>query len=93
MAHGIMILECQGVPRWCGLYWGVTMETPTSKGAGVKAGLSRMARVSQEWPWVSRWGGVSVEASPRVSRGGEASDGASPCESWDQSRGVPGCWG
>ena len=38
------------------------MGTPTLKGAGVKAGLPRMAWVSQEtpwmfreWPWVSRW--------------------------------------
>ena len=29
------------------------MGTPTSKGAGIEAGLPRMARVSQEWPWVS----------------------------------------
>ena len=54
------------------------MGTPTPKGAGVKAELSRKARVSQEWLWVSRWGGASVGASPRVSRGGEASDRASP---------------
>ena len=54
----------------------------------MKAALSRMASVSQEWPWmtrkwpwVSRWGGASVGALPRVSQGGEASDGASPCES------------
>ena len=66
--------------------------------------LPRMARVSQErpwvsretpwvfreWPWVSRWGGASVGASPKVSRGGEASDGASSCESRGQIRGVPG---
>ena len=37
-------------------------------------------------------GGASVGASPRVSRGGEASDGASPCESRGQTRGVPGRW-
>ena len=50
------------------------MRTPTLKGAGVEAVLPRMARVSQEWlwvsqetPWVFRWGGASVEASPRVS--------------------------
>ena len=30
---------------------------------------------------MSRWGGASVEASPRVLQGGEASDGASLCES------------
>ena len=41
---------------------------------------------------MSRWGGASVEASPRVSRGGEASDGASPCESRGQTRGVAGWW-
>ena len=39
---------------------------------------------------MSRWGGASVGASPRVPRGGEASDGASPCESREQARGVPG---
>ena len=44
----------QGVPGWCGLCWGLTMGTPTSKGASVEAGLPRMARVSQEWLWVSR---------------------------------------
>ena len=75
------------------------MGTPTPKGAGVEAVLPRMARVSQEWPWmtqvwpwVSRWGGASVGASPKVSRGGEASDGASSCESRGQTRGVPGWW-
>ena len=31
-------------------------------------------------------------ASPKMSRGGEASDGASPCESREQIRGVPGWW-
>ena len=31
-------------------------------------------------------------ASQRVSRGGEASDGASPCESREQLRGVLGWW-
>ena len=54
------------------------MGTSTPKGDGVEAGLPRKARVSQEWP--------------RVSRGGEASDGASPCESRGQARGVPGWW-
>ena len=44
------------------------METPTPKGAGVEAVLSRMARVSRKWPWVSRWGGASVGTSLRVSR-------------------------
>ena len=48
--------------------------------------------MTQEWPWVSRWGGARVETSPRVSRGGEASDGASPCESRGQTRGVAGWW-
>ena len=41
---------------------------------------------------MSRWGGASFEASQRVSRGGEASDGASPYESRGQARGVPGWW-
>ena len=68
------------------------MGTPTPKGAGVEAVLPRMARVSQERPWVSRWGGSSVGASPRVSRGGEASDGVSSCESREQTRGVVGWW-
>ena len=44
------------------------MKTPTSKGAGVEAGLLRKARLSQEWPWVSQWGGASIGASLRVSR-------------------------
>ena len=48
--------------------------------------------MTREWPWVSRWGGACVEASPRVSQGGEVSDGASPCESRGQARGVPGWW-
>ena len=48
--------------------------------------------MTQEWPWVSRWGGASVGASPRVSRGGETSDEASPCESRRQTRGVAGLW-
>ena len=68
------------------------MGTPTPKGAGVEAVLPRMARVSQEWPWVSRWGEASVGASSRVSWGGEASNGASPCESRGQARGVLGWW-
>ena len=75
------------------------MGTPTPKGAGVEAVLPRMARVSREWPWVfrewplvSRWGGASVGASPRVSRGGEACDEASSCESRGQTRGVAGWW-
>ena len=37
-------------------------------------------------------GGTSVGASPRVFQGGEASDGASPCESREQPRGVSGWW-
>ena len=39
---------------------------------------------------MSRWDGASVGASPRLSRGGEASDGALPYESRGQNRGVPG---
>ena len=46
--------------------------------------------MTREWPWVSRWGGASVWASPRVSQSGEASDGASLCESRGQPKGVPG---
>ena len=68
------------------------MGTPTPNGVGVEAKLPRMARVFREWPWVSRWSGAIVEASPRVSEGGEASDGASSCESRGQARGVPGWW-
>ena len=75
------------------------MGTPTPKGAGVEAGLLWKARVAQVWPWmsretlwVSRWGDASVRASSRVSRDGEATDGASPCESRGQARGVPGWW-
>ena len=68
------------------------MGIPTPKRAGVEAVLPRMARVSQERPWVSRWGGASVGASLRVSQGGEASDRASQCESRGQARGVPGWW-
>ena len=81
------------------LCWGLTIGTPTAKGASVEAGLPRKARVSQkwpwmsrEWPWMSRWDGTSVEASPKVSRGGEASDGASPCESRGQARVVSRWW-
>ena len=37
-------------------------------------------------------GGASIGASSRVSRGGEASDGVSPCESRGQTRGVAGWW-
>ena len=79
------------------------MGTATPKETGVEAVLPRMARVSQwmsqetpwmsqEWPWVSRWDKANVEASPRVSRGGEASDGASPCKSRGQARGFLGWW-
>ena len=68
------------------------MGTPTPKGAGVEAGLPRKAKVSREWSWVSRWGGASARALPRVSLGGEASDGASPYESKRQPRRVPGWW-
>ena len=77
----------------------LVLVTLIPKGAGVEAELLRKARVSQEWPWmtwetpwVSRWDGASVEASPRMSQGGEASDGASPCESRGQPKGVPGWW-
>ena len=48
--------------------------------------------MTQKWPWVVQWGGASVEASPRLSIGGEASNGASPCELRGQARGVPGWW-
>ena len=41
-------VSLKGVPGWCGLCWGLTMGTPTPKGAGVEAVLPRMARVSQE---------------------------------------------
>ena len=54
----------------------------------MEAVLPRMAKVSQEWPWVSRetpwvfreWPWMT-QAWPWVSWWGEASDGASPCES------------
>ena len=46
----------------------------------------------QKWPWVSRWGGARFGAPPRVSRDGEASDGASPCESRGQTTRVVGWW-
>ena len=39
---------------------------------------------------MSQWGRASIGASPRVSWGGEASDGASPCESSGQPKEVPG---
>ena len=39
---------------------------------------------------MSRWDGASVGPSPRVSRSSEANDGASPCESRGQARGVLG---
>ena len=75
------------------------MGTPTPKGASVEAELPRKGWMSQEWPWVSqewlwvsRWSGASVEASSRVSWGGEANDGASPCESRGQPREVAGWW-
>ena len=61
------------------------MGTPTPRGGGVEAVLPRMARVSQERPWVSRetpwvfreWPWMTQEW-PWVSRWGEASVGASP---------------
>ena len=43
------------------------MGTPTPKEASVEVRLPRKARMSQEWPWVSPWGGASIVASPRVS--------------------------
>ena len=39
-----------------------------------------------------QWDGGSVETSPRMSRGSKASDGASPYESREQPKGVPGWW-
>ena len=45
-------------------------------------------RVAMGVPWC----GASVGTLPRMSWGGEASDGASPCESKEQPRGVPGWW-
>ena len=68
------------------------MRTSTSKGAGVEAELPKKARVSQEWSWVFWWDGASVGASLKVLWGGEASDGALPCESRGQVKGVPGWW-
>ena len=63
------------------------------------------ARTTKIWPFAAtgalgttaaakahRWDGASFVASLRVSRGGEASDGASPCKSRGQSKGVPGWW-
>ena len=49
-------------------------------------------RMTREWPWVSWWSGASIGASSRVSRGGEASNRASPCESRGQAKEVPGWW-
>ena len=53
--------------------WGLTMGTPTPKGAGVEAVLPRMARVSQEWPWVSGEDTMDVPGvamdDPRVAMG------------------------
>ena len=39
-----------------------------------------------------RDGGANVWASPTVSRGGEASNEASPYESREKARGVSGWW-
>ena len=50
----VSLSTLKGVPGWCGLCWGFTIGTPTSKGASVEAGFLRMARVFQEWPWVIR---------------------------------------
>ena len=59
----------------------------------MKAGLPKKAKVSQEWPWMSWWDGANVGASPRVSRGGKASNGISPCESREhRARRVLGWW-
>ena len=41
---------------------------------------------------MSLWDGASVGASPRVFRGGEASDRTSPFESRRQPREVSGWW-
>ena len=41
---------------------------------------------------MSRWSGASVGATPKVSGGGEASDGASPCELKELLKGVPRWW-
>ena len=82
------------------------MGTPTPMGAGVEARLPRKAMgvledtmgilgVAMDDPEVAMGvsvDGASVEALPRVSRGGEASNGASPCESRGKARGVPGWW-
>ena len=48
--------------------------------------------MTREWPWMSRWGGASVGTLPRVFQDGGASDGASPCESRGQAKGVAGWW-
>ena len=66
------------------------MGTPTPKEASVEAELLRMARVSQEWPWVS-WGTPWVSREwlwmtrkwPWVSRWDRASVRASSRVSWD----------
>ena len=42
------------------LVLGPHLGTLTFKGASVEAELPGMARVSQEWPWVSRWGRVEL---------------------------------
>ena len=41
---------------------------------------------------MSEWGGASVKTLPRVSWGGEASNGASPFESKEQPKGILGWW-
>ena len=43
----------KGVLGWCGLCSGLTMGTPTSKGANVEAVLPRMARGSRDTMGVS----------------------------------------
>ena len=55
-------------------------------------GAPGVAIDDSKWLRVSREGGSSVGASPRVSRGGETSDEASPCKLRKQTRGVLGWW-
>ena len=82
--------KCPGVTQGSpGVVWLVLGplhgDSHTPKGAGVEAVLPRMARVSQERPWVSRetpwvfreWPWMTQEW-PWVSRWGGASVGASP---------------
>ena len=80
----------QGNPRVVWLVLRLHHGDSHTQESRVETWLPRKARLSQEWPWMSWWGRASVGASPRVSRGGEVSDGASPCESRAQSREVLG---